>query len=39
MAHQPTAPPERDTTSTRSPKDLARVAVSGWLGTAMERSR
>ena len=39
MAHQPTAPPEQDPTSTRSTKDLARVAVSGWLGTAMDRSR
>ena len=36
MAQQPTAPPEQDPTTTRSTKDLARVAVSGWLGTAME---
>src|SRR5215210_8635744 len=36
MASAPTAPPEQDPTSTRTTKDLARVAVSGWLGTAME---
>lgn len=36
MARQPAAPPEQDPTTTRSTKDLARVAVSGWLGTAME---
>ena len=36
MAPAPTAPTEQDPTSTRSTMDLARVAVSGWLGTAME---
>ena len=36
MARQPAAPPEQDPTATRSTSDLARVAVSGWLGTAME---
>jgi MHS family metabolite:H+ symporter-like MFS transporter len=36
MASAPTAPPQQDPTSTRTTKDLARVAVSGWLGTAME---
>jgi MHS family metabolite:H+ symporter-like MFS transporter len=36
MAHQSAAPPEQDPTATRSTSDLARVAVSGWLGTAME---
>ncbi|HEY5979863.1 MAG TPA: MFS transporter [Microlunatus sp.] len=36
MARQAAAPPEQDPTATRSTSDLARVAVSGWLGTAME---
>jgi MHS family metabolite:H+ symporter-like MFS transporter len=36
MTTATTVPPEQDPTSTRTTRDLARVAVSGWLGTAME---